>query len=83
MEHRELMLMMVQGYAACDDPDIRDLMHRETQSIFEQVEAMPGVGTDKAHAFVAEGMFYLVAAAMDLPARAADDPWAERFLSSG
>ncbi|GII85714.1 TetR family transcriptional regulator [Sphaerisporangium siamense] len=83
MAHRELMLVLLQGYAASDDPDIRDLMQRATQGIFERVEAMPGVGTDKAHTFVAEGTLYMIAAAMDLPARAAGDPWADRFLTSG
>ncbi len=82
MARREVMLMMLQGYAASHDADIRDLMHRETKRVFEHVEAIPGAGTDKAHDFVANGMYYMVAVAMDLPARAADDPWADRFLSS-
>jgi TetR/AcrR family transcriptional regulator len=83
MANRELMLMMLQGYAACEDPGIRDLMHRATREIFEKVEAMPGVDADKAHSFIAEGMLYMVSAAMDLPARVKEDPWAERFLTSG
>lgn len=83
MENRELMLMMLQGYAACEDPDIRDLMHRSTQEIFERIEALRGVNEDQAHDFIAAGLLYMVAASMDLPARAADDPWAEKFLASG
>ncbi|GGT16604.1 hypothetical protein ACFFV7_41555 [Nonomuraea spiralis] len=71
MEDRALMLMMLQGYAACDDRDVRDLVARSTQDIFENVELMPGVGADRAHAFVAEGMRYMVSAAMDLPRLAA------------
>ncbi|WP_227998959.1 TetR/AcrR family transcriptional regulator [Nocardia australiensis] len=83
MENRELMLMLLQGYAACEDPSIRDLMHRSTRDIFEQMEAMPEVGTDRAHDFFAAGMLYMVAASMDLPARAEHDAWADRFLASG
>ncbi|AOS64010.1 TetR/AcrR family transcriptional regulator [Actinoalloteichus hymeniacidonis] len=83
MENRELMLILTQGYAACNDPDIRDLMQEWTQDMFERMEALPGVGTDKAHDFFAAGMLYLVAASMNLPERAPQDPWAQRFLDSG
>jgi AcrR family transcriptional regulator len=81
MGHRELMMMLLQGYASCNDPGIRDLMHRATHDIFERVAAMPGIEPTKAHRFVAEGTLRMVAAAMDLPARAADDPWVTRFLA--
>ncbi|SDK93681.1 transcriptional regulator, TetR family [Glycomyces sambucus] len=83
MEQRELMLILLQGYAASEDPEIRDVMHRWTQETFERVEAIPKVDTDMAHDFVAAGMLYMVAASMDLPARAADDAWVDRFLASG
>ncbi|MGI5121096.1 TetR/AcrR family transcriptional regulator [Marinactinospora thermotolerans] len=83
MERRELMLILLQGYAACEDPDIRDLMHRWTQDVFERLEVLPEVGTDPAHDFFAAGMLYMVAASMDLPARAEHDEWAKRFLDSG
>jgi TetR/AcrR family transcriptional regulator len=83
MESREVMLILLQGYAACEDPDIRDLMHGWTRDVFERAEALPGVDADLAHDFFAAGMLYLVAASMDLPGRTGDDPWAERFLASG
>ena len=83
MENREVMLILLQGYAACEDPDIRDLMHGWTRDGVERAEALPGVGADLAHDFFAAGMLYLVAASMDLPARAEGDAWAERFLASG
>ncbi|PZG31242.1 hypothetical protein C1I98_30265 [Spongiactinospora gelatinilytica] len=83
MGRRELMLMLLQGYAASDDPEIRDLMHHSTQAVFERVEAMPEMNADTAHWFIAEGALYMMASAMDLPARAAEDPWADRFLASG
>lgn len=83
MENRDLMLILLQGYAACEDPDIRDVMHRWTRETFERVEALPAVTTDAAHDFLASGMLYMVAASMGLPARAEGDAWADRFLSSG
>ncbi|GAA4707927.1 transcriptional regulator, TetR family [Promicromonospora umidemergens] len=83
MEERENMLMLLQGYAASEDPVIRDLMQNWTRDVFERMEALPGVGQDVAHDFFAAGMLYMVAAAMDLPTRADSDAWAERFLDSG
>lgn len=83
MEDRELMLILLQGYATCEDPDIRDLMQGWTQDVFERMEALKGVGTDRSHDFFAAGMLYLVAASMDLPARVEYDEWAGRFLDSG
>ncbi|MBQ1080630.1 TetR/AcrR family transcriptional regulator [Nocardiopsis sp. B62] len=83
MEHRELMLILLQGYAAGNDPEIRDLMQEWTQDVFERFEALPGVGTNLAHDFFAAGMLYMVAASMNLPSRAEKDAWADRFLASG
>lgn len=83
MEERENMFMLLQGYAASDDPQIRDLMHCWTRDTFERMEALPGVGEDTAHDFFAAGMLYMAATALDLPARAGDDTWAARFLDSG
>lgn len=83
MEEQEVMFMLLQGYAASDDAMIRDLMHDWTREVFERMEALPGVGEDASHDFFAAGMLYMVATAMDLPARAAEDAWAARFLASG
>lgn len=83
MAERENMFMLLQGYAASDDLPIRDLMHQWTRSTFERMESIPGVGEDTAHDFFAAGMLYMAATALDLPARAADDAWAARFLASG
>lgn len=83
MEERELMLMLLQGYAASEDPAIRDLMQEWTRDVFERMAALPGVGEDPAHDFFAAGMLYMVAAAMDLPAQADGTGWAARFLAAG
>lgn len=83
MGDRELMLILLQGFAASDDPAIRDLMQQWTQEVFERMESLPEVGTDRAHDFFAAGMLYMVATAMDLPGRTEHDAWADRFLASG
>ena len=83
MERREVMLILLQGYAAANDPDIRDVMHEWTRDVFERFEALPKVDTDQAHEFFAEGMLYMVATSMGLPDRAETDEWADRFLTAG
>lgn len=83
MIEREVMFMVLQGYAASDDEVIRRLMHEWTREVFERMEALPGVGSDDAHDFFAAGMLYMVAAALGLPDRAYTDTWAARFLESG
>lgn len=83
MSTRRVMFMLMQGYAASDTPEVRDLMHNWTRDVFERIAALPGVDVDTAHEFFADGMLYMAATAIDLPARAATDPWAARFLDSG
>ena len=83
MERREVMFMLLQGYAASGDSTIRDIMHGWTRGVFERIEVLPGVGADLAHDFFAAGLLYMSAAALDLPARADQDPWAAKFLDSG
>src|SRR5699024_12224243 len=83
MARREIMFMLLQGYAASDDDAIRGLMQGWTRDVFERVAALPEVGDDISHDFFAAGTLYMVAAAMDLPARAGSDEWARRFLDSG
>lgn len=83
MARREIMFMLLQGYAASDDDAIRGLMQGWTRDVFERVAALPEVGDDISHDFFAAGTLYMVAAAMDLPTRAGSDEWARRFLDSG
>jgi TetR/AcrR family transcriptional regulator len=81
MRERELMLLLAQGYAACEDPDIRDLMYRWTRRTFEGMEALPGADADPAHRFFATAMLYMVASCMDLPGGAEGQAWAGRLLA--
>ncbi|MFC4562146.1 TetR/AcrR family transcriptional regulator [Nocardiopsis mangrovi] len=81
MEQRELMLMLLQGYASCEDPDIRDMMHGWTKKTVDRFAALPGAGADVAHDFFAAGMLFMVGAALDLPAPSLDDPERTLYLS--
>ncbi|MEO9338637.1 TetR/AcrR family transcriptional regulator [Mesorhizobium sp. SB112] len=83
MDDRELMLILLQGYAASADTKVRELMQGWTRDVFERMEALPSVGTDLAHDFFAAGMLYMIAASMDLPAQTNKVDWIKRFLESG
>lgn len=78
----DLMLLLIQGYAACEDPDVHDLMYRWTREAFGRMEALSRVGGDPAHRFFATAMLYMVASCMDLSAHADGEAWAGRLLAS-
>lgn len=80
LDDNELILLMLQGYAASNDEEIRATMRHVAFEIFTQVEDMPGVNTERARHFYAEGMLLAIAAALRLPEIAADETWARRFL---
>ncbi|MBR8745244.1 TetR/AcrR family transcriptional regulator [Nocardiopsis sp. MG754419] len=82
MEERELMLLLVQGYAASADPDVHDLMCRWTRETFGGVEDLSRVGADPTHRFFATAMVYMVASCLDLSTRVEDEAWVGRLLAS-
>ena len=77
---RELMLLLIQGYAASSDREIRQFMRRASADVQAQFEAMPGWSREQARAFFAEGILLAAAAAMDLEEIAAAEPWAQTLL---
>lgn len=80
LAERELGLLLLQGYAASEDQEIREVMRRSSSEIFKQIESMPGVSQQQAVTFYAEGMLLTIATAMDLSEIADDEPWARLFL---
>jgi AcrR family transcriptional regulator len=66
LEDRTLLLLQMQGYAACDDPDIRDEVRDEFSRLYRFVARASGAPAETVRGFFAEGMLMNVAAAMDL-----------------
>jgi hypothetical protein len=64
---RELLLAQMQLYAACADPDIRDVARRGFQMLRTEVERLSGSTGAELYAFFATGMLINVAASMDFP----------------
>jgi len=69
------LLMQMQAYAACGDPDIRAATRRGFRDLWYTAERLTGVDVDTLRPFFAMGMLCNVAAAMDLPA--VDERWAQ------
>jgi len=64
---RELLLAQMQLYAACADPEIREIARSGFQRLREEVARLSGSSGEQLHAFFAEGMLLNVAASIDFP----------------
>ena len=73
LDDRTLLLMQMQAYAACDDPDIRAATRAGYKHLWELVERITGLPFQRVVDFFAIGMLMNVAAAMDLPS--VDERW--------
>src|SRR5215212_382199 len=68
----------MQAYAACDDPEIRDVVRRGYGELVEYVERVSGEPTERISHFFAKGMLLNVIASMDL--LQAQEGWAQRLI---
>jgi AcrR family transcriptional regulator len=73
LEDRVLLLLQMQAYAACEDPEIRAATRAGFKKLWELVERLTGLPFQAVVDFFAVGMLMNVAAAMDLPA--VDERW--------
>jgi AcrR family transcriptional regulator len=64
---RPKLMMQMQAYAACDDPDVRDTVRRCYEHLHREVTAMAGADAEQIRAWLSTGMFLNVMAAMDAP----------------
>ncbi len=70
---RTLLLLQLQSYAACEDPEIRAVTRAGFKELWLLTERVTGMRTDQIVPFFAMGMLLNVAAAMDLPS--VDEHW--------
>lgn len=63
---RELLLVQLHAYAACDDPEVRAVVRRGYGEIYEFVQRVVPGDDDTVRRFFATGMLLNVIAAMDL-----------------
>src|SRR3954451_6126471 len=78
LRDRTRLMMQMQSYAACNDPDVRDVVRRHYGDLMRFVEEISGAAPDQVQVWFATGMLLNVAAAMDLSSL--DDEWPKRLL---
>jgi len=61
---RDMLRLQMQAYAACDDPDIRNVVREEWTSLYDSVKRASGADADAIHHWFAEGMLMNVSAAV-------------------
>ena len=73
LDDRTLLLLQMQVYAACDDPEIRAAARAGYKHLWELTERLTGLSFQRVVEFFAMGMLMNVAAARDLPS--VDERW--------
>lgn len=67
LAEREELLCQLQGYAASGDPEVREHVRAEFTGLFDDVAAMTGASRDEVARFIAGGMFFTIAGALEVP----------------
>jgi len=75
---RTRLLGQMQAYAACEDPDVRDVVRAGYGDLVSYVERVSGLPPQEITQFFAAGMLLNVIACMDLST--STEPWATRLL---
>ena len=63
---RHLLLVQLQAYAACSDPDVQAVVREEFGALHRRVRELTGATPVEIHHFFAEGMLLNIAAAVEL-----------------
>jgi AcrR family transcriptional regulator len=71
---RHALFMLMQGYVAVSDPDIRDHVRRKYGEVISIVSELSGAPADEVWRFFAYGMHLNIVTAMDLAAIADQNP---------
>jgi AcrR family transcriptional regulator len=75
LRDRELLLVQLQAYAACSDPEIRAATRKSFRRMYATIAGLSGVSGERLSTFVAIGMLLNVSAALQLDEL--DQDWAQ------
>jgi AcrR family transcriptional regulator len=78
LEDRTVLLLQLQAYVACEDPDIREHVRAGFRRLTTFVAEATDASDDDVRAFFQTGMLMNVVAAMELDR--VDEPWARSLL---
>jgi AcrR family transcriptional regulator len=79
LRDRDELMLQMHCYAACDDPEIADVVRREFGRLWREVVRLCGADDDELQQFFAMGMLMNVMASMD--ATAHDSEWVKACLT--
>jgi AcrR family transcriptional regulator len=65
LSNRTNLLVQLQAYAACADPDVRAVVREEFAALHRRVRDLSGASAEELHSFFANGMLLNVAAAVE------------------
>jgi AcrR family transcriptional regulator len=75
LDDRELLQSQMQLYAACSDPDIREVARSGFQQLVDEIARLSGASGPQLQQFFAMGMLLNVAASIDFPALGDRESW--------
>ena len=79
---RDHLLLQQHAFAACGDPEVREVVRRRFGGLWEWLRTLPGGTAQRVQQFVATGMLLNVVAAQDLMDLAATESWAAECLDA-
>jgi AcrR family transcriptional regulator len=81
-DERELLLLQLQSYVACDDERVRDFVRRRYAQLLEHAATLSGAEGEELDDFFRHGMALNVAAAMGVETLSCDSPWVSDELAA-
>ena len=78
---RALLLVQLQAYAACSDPDVQKVVREEFGGLHRRVRELSGATAAELQAFFAQGMLLNIAAAVQLEGKPSS--WMLEHLAGG
>jgi AcrR family transcriptional regulator len=82
LPQRHEIMLLLQSYAAASDAAIRDHVARRFGDLVQEVARLAEVEVAETFDFFSHGMLLNVVAALDLPARADDEPWVAEWAKA-
>ena len=80
---RTMLLMQMQAYAACSDPEIQAHVRRRYAEQVRGIQRLTGADNATVWSFFSHGMLLNVAASLDLQAVVGEEPWVADWLDPG
>lgn len=75
LSDREVLLAQMQLYAACSDPEIREVAREGFVRLREAIAELSGASGEEVHGLFAEGMLVNVLACIDMPELGDPEAW--------